>query len=224
MKTHARLLAFLSLIFLAAPFASAIAGTDPISGPVSAEEAKRLGMPEGALALVNDPRRIHGEHPWFSELPNAGRYFEYEIKSMDDVNQLVGLLGAIKSPVVLAVSPQADAKRPTVGARLAVISQAELDAWFDRLTPDGRKKFRTEKRPIAPPMTLTLYAGHAKVDLKKLVIPANVTLASGVNPRDRQDAQHDQLLAKEIERVEAYVAEVKKSRPATGPGTPGKGN
>jgi hypothetical protein len=214
------LIAFLAFVGFAASLASAMAGTDLISGPVSAEEAKRLALPEGALALINDPRRIHGEHPWFSELPNAGRYFDYEIKSINDVNQLVAILGLVKGPVVLELSPNANdgtpdgKKRPTVGARLTVISQGELDAWFDRLSPEKRVTFRTEKRPVAPPVTLTLYTAHPAVDLQKLVVPAAVTLVSGVTIRDSQDAQRDSNLEKQIRRVEAYVADINKGRQA----------
>jgi hypothetical protein len=214
------LIAFLAVVSVATSLAPAMSGTDPITGPVSAEEAKRLALPDGALALINDPRRIHGEHPWFSELPNASRFLDYEIKSINDVNQLVAVLALVKGPVVLELSPQADdgtpdgKKRPTVGARLSITSQAELDGWFNHLSPEQREKFRTEKRPVAGPPTLTIYTAHPAFDLQKLAVPAAVTLASGVTIRDSQDAKQDANLAGQIQRVEAYVAEIGRSRRA----------
>ncbi len=213
-------IAFLAVIFAAASFAAAMSGTDSVPSPMPAEEAKRLALPEGALALINDARRVQGRHPWFSELPNASRFLDYEIKSINDVNQLVALLAAIKGPVVLELSPQPNdgtpdaKKRPTVGAQLAITSQGELDAWFNHQSPEKREKFQTEKRPVAGPPTLTIYTAHPAVDLKKLAVPANVTLVSGVTIRDSQDAVSDADLAGRIQRVEAYVAESNRNRRA----------
>lgn len=205
------------LIALTVSIVAGASGTDPIPGPVTAEEAKQLDWPDGSLPLVNDPARVRGYHPWFSQLPNAGRFFDFDVKSMDDVNRLVALLGEVKAAgPVLEISPLAGAdgpenKGPSTGAHLSITSQAELDRWFDRLTEEEKKKFRTAERPIAPPPTLTIYAGHAAIDLAKLRVPARVTLASGVTIRDRQDAGKDAGLKQRIAQVEAFL---KERRPA----------
>lgn len=216
--TRSTLFAFLCLS-VAAATALAASGTDAVPNPVPADEAKRLAWPEGSLLLMNDARRAVGYHPWFSELPNHSYFFGYRADTMDDVNRLVELLGRVKgSRPAVEISPLAgddtgaDKKHGPIAAQLWVNSQPLLDRWFDSLTPAGRVKFNATERPVAPPPVLTIYAGHPAIDLAKLVVPDQVTLASGVSVRDRQDAGRDEALAKRVATAEQFVAERARER------------
>src|SRR6266542_23575 len=84
----------------------AMAGTDDIPKPLDPRSLEDWGFPTNALSLLNDPRRVAGWHPWFSELPNNAYWFAYRAKSIDDVNQLIAIFAKLKSDeVVLELSP-----------------------------------------------------------------------------------------------------------------------
>jgi hypothetical protein len=182
---------------LHAPLAFAMSSTDRVAWPGKPATAV-AGWPEGTLALVNDPLRTDGWHPWFSECPNDVNFYEYRIRDTGDVNRLLQLLAAIKATnATLRLNPEPKAAAigftttsPETNRTALVLSvgnQTQLNAWHQHLPVDkaGIRKFgvhRYTNAPLAAPPTLTLYVGHAAVDLQKLQVPDSVTVLADIQP------------------------------------------
>ncbi|MHC4405125.1 MAG: hypothetical protein ACYTG0_36220 [Planctomycetota bacterium] len=174
----------LSIALLVPPHAAAISGKSKVVS--KGQKAKAMaGWPKGVLALVNDPLRTNGWHPWFSECPNDRYYYAMEVRRPEDVNHLVGILAAIKAEAVqLRLDPAKGASHADgVGAVFTLGNQLIINGWYLRLpeVAPGIRQFglhRYHKPPTAQPPTLTLYIGHKAVDLKRLTIPTRVDVAA----------------------------------------------
>lgn len=191
-----------------APPAAGMAGENELYGPVTEREAKENKWPSGLLPLLNDSRRARRYAPWFSELPTDVERFAYRVESMEDVNALVRLLAEAyptRRPTV-EISARAGASGalkhdPLLAAELWLGNQSALDRWFHNLDADGRRKFGVRQPPTAAPATLTIFAGHAVVDLGKLVVPPSVLVTT--IPGERPNAS----LSDAIRKVDRFMAE-----------------
>ncbi len=162
----------------------AISGKDRVVA--RGQTAKALpGWPQGVLELINDPVRVNGWHPWFSECPNDRYYYEMDVRRPQDVNRLIKLLAAIKCRTLeLNLNPADGAPHADgVGAIFALGNQPIINRWFMTLTEvePGIRRFgvhRYREPPTAQPPTLTVYVGHKAVDLRKLTIPTNVAVTA----------------------------------------------
>jgi hypothetical protein len=168
----------------------AASGNDRIAEPGKKAEALAT-WPEGVLAIVNDPVRTTGWHPWFSELPNDLRYYILQAKKPEDIERLVRLLSLVKGTgMQIVLDPnQGAAHAENAPATLSIGHQPTLGDWYARLpvTAAGVKEFgelRLTKLPAASPPTLTLYIGHPAFDLAKLRVPANITITTHFRTTD----------------------------------------
>ncbi len=172
--------------------AYAIAGTDRIAEPgktFDEQQAKWHEWPAGTLAMINDEARRFGWHHWFSELPNDGNWFDYEVKDTAEINRLIERLAAIASKrhvVVLWPGEPPTHEQVRVAAEFSIGSQRRLDEWYDQLPAD--KQFgaqKIDKRPTAAPPQLTIYVEHEAVDLDRLEVPkeVDVELLKGHQPK-----------------------------------------
>ena len=171
----------------------AIAGTSQVAWegkPV--EELDE--WPDGVSELVNDPVRVDGWNPWFSEFPNDVYHYELQIRSMEDVDRLLAKLAAIKANKVqvqldsrseadhIGWTTKVDSKK-NIGATFSIGNQEVLDQWYERQEKAKNASSigaelneqvrvfgvnRLTNGPSALPPTLTLYVGHKAIDLKKL--------------------------------------------------------
>jgi hypothetical protein len=196
----------------------AISSTDQVAWagkPVAAE----AHWGEGVLELVNDPLRGDGWHPWFSEWPNDVNYYEMKASKLEEINHLITQLAAIKaSKVQILLNPAREAGAlaftttvkigSAIPAVFSIGDQGRIDQWFDHLKKkEGSDKpkfgvYTIEKAPEALPPTLTLYVGHAAVDLKKLKIPERVQVTADVSKSYREQHEGDPS----IKAIEDYVA------------------
>jgi hypothetical protein len=175
---------FLSSAAIMTSLALARSGKDKVVA--RGQMAKALpGWPQGVLELINDPVRVNGWHPWFSESPNDGYYFEMDVRRPQDVNHLIKLFAAIKSKTLeLNLDPADGAPHADgVGAIFALGNQPIINRWFMTLpeVEPGIRQFgayRYREPPTAQPPTLTIYVGHKAVDLKELTIPPNVRVTA----------------------------------------------
>lgn len=195
MKTAARRLCaalFSSTLTFLAPSAHAMSSTDQVAWkgkPVS----ETPGWPEGTLALINDPLRTYGWNPWFSECANDVNWYEFKIRDTEEVNHLIKKLVAIKATKV-TIQFEAGKSAPEIGSvpassqsnRVAVVfsvgNQKRLTEWYQQLkeVEPGVRGFgvwRYTNAPTALPPTLTIYAGHEAIDIKRLKIPPNVEVS-----------------------------------------------
>lgn len=223
-----------------APEALAAAGTSHISsvedlvrGPsvsevvTQGEDGKSVTTiadpwPDGVLELVNHPLRTDGWHPWFTEFPNDMDMYDIEIRFPRDVDHVVQKLAAIKADSLRLELRQTKAKRTTgvertrpTGAEFGIGNQAIVNHWFSKLPVDqsGARIFgvsRFTEPPTASPPTLTLYAGHAAVDLGKLIVPLNVDVVAVVGDANSADPEE----AVTLRAIEQFVAAHKAKREA----------
>ena len=161
--------------------AYAIGGTDRIAEPgkrFDEQQARWYDWPVGTLAMINDEARRYGWHHWFSELPNDGNWFDYEVEDTAEINRLIERMAAIASKrhvVVISAGEPPTHEKVRVAAEFSIGSQRRLDEWYDQLPAD--KQFgaqKIDKRPSAAPPHLTIYVEHEAVDLDRLEVPKEV--------------------------------------------------
>jgi hypothetical protein len=178
------------------------------TGPIPQELARVRGWPDGTLNLVNHPLRVEGWHSYFSELPNDVEQFAYRMENAADANQLIEVLGRIRSrEVTLALTPlkeHAQEKR-TFPAVFSLGSQPILDAWFKKLPGGKFGVHQYTEPPKAMPPTLLLCLGGGKIELERLQVPARVRVALSVPVDYEKEHPNDPLLA----RLKRYAAERK---------------
>jgi hypothetical protein len=195
--------------------ALALSGEDKVVA--RGQTAKALpGWPQGVLEFINDPLRVNGWHPWFSECPNDGYYYSMEVRQPQDVNHLIKLLAAIKAnKVELNLDPANGARHADgVGAIFALGNQAIMDRWFKTLPEiePGIRQFgvhRYREPPAAQPPTLTIYVGHKAVDLKKLRIPVNIEVTAPTAKSYREEH------AEAIKAIDEFIASHKAEQEAS---------
>jgi hypothetical protein len=215
-------------VVLCMPMVIAVAGThriasppDVVRDPAIAADSSREGKketatqrdpwPAGVLALLNDPLRTYGWNWWFSETPSDVDTFAFELRYGRDVEHLIGAFGAIKSEgLVLELDPgeagQTDGGQ-RYGAQFRIGDQTTLNRWFARLPIDaqGIRTFglhRLTEPPRATPPTLTLYVGHASVDLEKLDVPLQIAVRPAFSEAHRQRHKDDP----KFKAIDAFVA------------------
>lgn len=180
--------------------------------------------PEGVLEVVNHPLRTDGWHTWFSGLLNDIDRFDLEIRFPRDVDHVVQKFAAIKAPSLWLELRQTKAKWTTqmkgsrpIGAEFSIGNQAIVNHWFKHLPVEksGARIFgahRYTKPPTACPPTLTLYAGHAAVNLSKLSVPLNVDVMALVGDANSADHEEAEMLRAIDQFVAAHKAKQKAAR------------
>ena len=182
--------------------------------PVSADS----DWPEGVLELVNDPLRTDGWNPWFSEWPSDVNHYGMKVRNVDDINHLIAKLAAIKvtnAQVCLRPEKEVGAlgfttqieKGNGLAATFSIGNQKRINQWYERLPKpeSGPREFgvhRLTKPPEAVPPTLTLYVGHAAVDLKRLSVPTKVNVISEIPEVYRQKQPDDPA----IKTIDGFIA------------------
>lgn len=222
MRTHTLLLVAV-LTLLPAVAGHAMSSTDQVAWPdkpLGATWEQNQGWPAGTLGFVNDPCRQNAWRPWFSEWPNDVIYFEMSPGDMDGLNALLEKLAEIEGDtrrVVLSAKAEPRAlgfttvleKNNGVPAVFALGSQKRLNEWYNRLPPGGEfGVHRFDEAPEALPPTLTIYVGHALVNLDQLRIP--LTIDVGVEPvrrnaKDQSEAEPDPARTRLGEYVAAHT-------------------
>ncbi len=147
---------------------------------------------EGASELVNAASRTSGWNSWFSQWPNDGNQYAFEIKSTGDLNLLIEKLAVIKSDLrQIRLSHLKEPKglgwvtRVPEGNGIPVIfsigDQARIDEWFKRVRkPFGVMEFTAT--PEAVPPTLTIFVQNKVVKLDELIIPEDIDVLAGYVP------------------------------------------
>ena len=156
------------------------------------EAAAQYEWPAGVLELINDEARTTGWHPWFSECPNDGNEYLFEVKSTADVNRLVRKLAAVKvskKRVILSLGAEPRSiftqqfpRGNDTGAVFLVGSQKILDDWFRQLPGGNFGVHHYDKAPEVQPPTLKLYVSNEAIELNKLEIPASIEVTWGYEP------------------------------------------
>ncbi|MEP6664556.1 MAG: hypothetical protein ABJC04_12925 [Verrucomicrobiota bacterium] len=177
--------------------------------------------PKGVVELVNDPLRTDGWNPWFSEWPNDVYHYGMRVRNAEDINHLITKLAAIKTTnAQVCLRPEKEVgslgfitvieKGNGLAATFSFGNQKRINQWFEHLPEiePGVKKFgvhRLTKPPEALPPTLTLYVGHAAVDLKKIQIPEKIKVISEISDSDRKVQLDDPT----IKAIDKFVAQRK---------------
>lgn len=209
----------ITLLIETSSLATAASGTSVIAekgGPVYEHES----WPEGVGTLLKHETRGTGWNDWFTQWPNDVEHFEFQVTSMDEVNDVIDQFAQIEvakgSPppeihLCPAASPKGfgwvskfphDRKLPMI---FAIGDQQRMDKWYKSfLEPRGGKfgVMQFEEVPVAVPPTLTLFVGEPVIDLEKLKIPDGVLVREGGLPRQWHSAK---------------MTFPKKDRPATKP-------
>jgi hypothetical protein len=191
---------------LGSSYAFAIGGTEKVVA--KGDEAKAVpGWPEGVLKLTNDPLRVDGWHPWFSECPNDSYFYGMDVGNPGDINHLIEVLGSIDAKTLhLNLDPGEGAPHAGgAGAVFVLGNQPIVDAWYKALreTEPGVRAFgvhRYREPPAAQPPTLTIYVGHKAVELNKLQVPLNIDLTTANAKSYRERYQ------KAFEEIDEFVA------------------
>jgi hypothetical protein len=219
MKTKCNICVLAVVLFAAVVVcfqALAVSGEDKVVA--RGQMAKALpGWPQGVLKVINDPLRVNGWHPWFSECPNDGYYYSMDVRQPQDVNHLITLLAAIKAgKLELNLDPAEGAPHAdAVGAIFGLGNQVIVDSWFKTLPEiePGFRQFgvhRYHEPPPAQPPTLTIYVGHKAVDLKKLRIPANIEVTAPTAKSYREE--HADVIKVIDEFIDSHKSKQKESR------------
>lgn len=210
-------LGLLGALALTATNALAWSSTDHIAWPGKPVAAER-DWPEGVLALVNDPLRTEGWHPWFSECPNDVNFYAFHVNDTNDVNRLIAKLAAIKSTnAQVFLYPEKEARAlafTTVldkGNEAAIVfsigSQELMNEWYQHLqeAEPGVRVFgihRYHEPPVAQPPALTLYVANKAIDLKSLKIPPSVKVTAFISAAERAEGKN----AAAIKAIDDFVA------------------
>ncbi len=185
----------LCALLLAPLCAMAISDTEKI-----ASEGQALptdpDWPKEIVELLEDPLRTDGWISRFSDWPNDVYHYGMRVRNAEDINHLIAKLAAINvtnAQVCLRPEKEVGAlgftteieKGNGLAATFSFGNQKRINQWFEHLPEiePGVKKFgvhRLTKPPEALPPTLTLYVGHAAVDLKKLRIPKQIKVISEI--------------------------------------------
>lgn len=149
------------------------------------------------LHLMNDPLRTDGWQPGFSDAPYDYVLFDYEVRSVEDVNHLIALFAEIDDPeakIVLKLGAQPPKNRLMAKDRPPVEfglgNQGIRTFWYRHASRDVKKFYG----PKATPPTLTLYVEHPAIDLERLQFPPGITLSAG----NSVEAKAEQPPAKKI--------------------------
>ncbi len=211
MSISHRFIIGLALVVCIASSVSAAGGTATIA--IKGQKvSERESWPGGVVELLNHETRGSGWNDWFSEWPNDVDHFEFQVTSMDQVNDVIREFAKIRverdrtgsdgkplsqKPVLPEIhlcprsSPRGfgwvskfpqDRKIPMI---FALGDQAQLDQWYESfIKPNGGKfgVMKFEEVPVAVPPTLTLFVGEPVFDLEKLEIPAGVRVVEGGLP------------------------------------------
>ena len=208
-------------LFVAAVLVSrgalAMSSTDRIAWPGKPVVAQP-GWPKGVLELVNDPLRADGWLPWFSECPNDVTFYEFNVKTTNDVNRLVVKLVAINAPLTKVLLYPAEEPRAlafttrlkegnNTAAVFSIGDQQRLNQWYEHLreAEPGVRAFgvhRYKEPPKAQPPTLALYVGNTAIDLASLIIPPTVDVSAVVSDADRAEGKRAAL----IKAIDDFVA------------------
>jgi hypothetical protein len=207
------------MMALIATSARAASGTDRIAWPGRPVTYIPASWPVGVEAIVNDPVRVDGWLPWFTELPNDIQYFEMDIRTTDQLNQILAKLSTIDCgrrelrlhPGSFAPGYFGAQSRSRCGAVFYVGDQNRLNTWYAALpvVASGEREFGVSCLsgcPTAAPPTVSVYVLHPAVDLAKLRVPAGVTVVSEVTDVYRHDHPGDPGVAKIDAAVRAAVA------------------
>ena len=179
--------------------ARAVGGTSVIAKkgePISPHK----GWPDGVSKLLKHETRGTGWNDWFSEWPNDVDHYEFQVTSIDEVNDVINQFAKIEvaegSPrpeihLCPAASPKGfgwvskfpnDRKLPMI---FAIGDQERMDQWYKSFIEPRGGTFgvmRFEEVPVAVPPTLTLFVGEPVIDLEKLNIPESVVVREGGLP------------------------------------------
>lgn len=201
--------AVLCVLLFAPLCALAISSTEEIASEGQAASADP-DWPKGVLELVNDPLRTEGWNPWFSEWPSDVYHYGLRVRNAEDINHLIAKLAAIltmNAQVFLRPEKEVGGlgfttqiqKGNGLGATFSFGNQKRINQWFEHLreVEPRVKKFgvhRLTKPPEALPPTLTLYVGHAAVDLKKLRIPQKIKVISEIPDSYRKQHPDDSTI------------------------------
>ncbi len=175
--------------------------------PMAREIAAQYAWPAGTLDLVNDPARVEGWHPIFSECPNDSQTFGYRLDSTREANRLLKVLAQVKGerPAVL-LDPKAEFRwdrhaRVGYEATFAVGSRKVLEEWWRRL-PGGKFGVHVYKEaPKARPPQFTLFVGSEKIALEQLRVPRELPVATLPAEELRKQKVPEAL----ISRIQAFV-------------------
>lgn len=167
--------------------------------------------PVKMVDVLNDPARTVGWNFWFSECPNDVNNYVFLAKSPDDLNRILKKLTAVDAKginVVLALGKEFPTggfsflkKGNNAAAVLAFGNQTMINAWFMHLKEPvgepGVKQFgvnRYTEPPKAMPPTLTIYVENPAVNVDKLIIPPEITVATAISKEERANRKDDAAL------------------------------
>lgn len=156
--------------------------------------------PEGVATLLQHETRGTGWNDWFSQWPNDVNHYEFQVISMDEVNDVIDQFAQIEVAegrprpeihLCPAASPNGfgwlsrfpdDRKLSMI---FAIGDQERMDQWYESsIQPRGGNfgVLQFEEAPVAVPPTLTLFVGEPAIDLEKLKIPEGVLVREGGLP------------------------------------------
>ena len=167
--------------------------------PVPPQLAEMRGWSASVLALINHRLRTIGWFHTFSTEPPTQTHFAFTARAAGDVQEIIKAFAEARGTTILLdprSEPATNFATPLkpgsqVAAVASIDSQKMLDEWYLSLPQDadGRRKSGKviyERVPTALPPMLTLYVGHAAVDLKQLQVPPQVHVLSLVTETYRQ--------------------------------------
>lgn len=213
---------YLPLLLAAAAFFVAPSQVWAISGfsPVAAEgqSLEDNGQwPAKMVDVLNDPSRTVGWNFWFSECPNDANNYVFVAKTNDDLHRILKKLTAVdakEKTVILALGKEFPVggfsflkKGNNAAAVLAFGNQTMINAWYTHLREavgkPGVKQFgvnRYTEPPKAMQPTLTIYVENPAVNIEKLSIPAEITVAAAITKEERA-ARKDDAAIKAIDAL-----------------------
>ncbi|MEM6750677.1 MAG: hypothetical protein AAGA57_10540 [Planctomycetota bacterium] len=153
------------------------------------DRARQKAWPAGVLAVVNDPCRTLGAHPWFTECPNDLELFVLAPASAEEWQRVLTAFAQIEGAKRVELHPGDRVRRVGYGMdidedmRAAAVfslgSQPVLDEWFSRLDDGKFGVHHYDAPPKAQPPTLALYVGHELLGLESLRLPPDWEVRPG---------------------------------------------
>lgn len=206
-------LLFGSALFLPARTANVTIGK--VGEEVPDQVSENHGWPQGTLALINHPLRHKGWKIIWGGSAGDMSTFSFTPKSPEDVQTLVHIYAKMVKRGTIHLIPREGATHSfatpigetDVSILLRIGSPKLVKKWYDQLATDakGQKahKGRAFPKPLGTiPPTLQIFVGNKAVDLKKLKVPAHLTVRGVMTPDERKAVEKAPM----IKAIDAFIS------------------